>query len=72
MNKEVKQRMVLFNVKDTVTVVTGASRGIGRSVALGFAEAGSKVVICSRTTSDLEELKSEIEEKGGDCSHGSM
>lgn len=65
MNKEVKQRMVLFNVKDTVTVVTGASRGIGRSVALGFAEAGSKVVICSRTTSDLEELKSEIEEKGG-------
>lgn len=56
--------MDLFNVKQKVTIVTGAGRGIGRSVALGFAEAGSHVVVCSRTTNELEELAAEIEEKG--------
>lgn len=59
--------MEIFSVKNTVTIVTGASRGIGRSVALGFAKAGSHVVICSRTTTELEELKTEIEKLGGNA-----
>ena len=38
----------LFSLKDKVAVVTGGSRGIGRSIALAFAEAGADVVVSSR------------------------
>jgi NAD(P)-dependent dehydrogenase (short-subunit alcohol dehydrogenase family) len=56
--------MELFSLKGKTSIVTGAGRGIGRSVALGLAGAGSNVVVCSRTTSELEELAKEIEAKG--------
>lgn len=56
--------MNLFSLKGKTSIVTGAGRGIGRSVALGLAEAGSNVVVCSRTTAELEELAAEIEAKG--------
>jgi NAD(P)-dependent dehydrogenase (short-subunit alcohol dehydrogenase family) len=56
--------MNLFSLKGKTSIVTGAGRGIGRSVALGLAEAGSNVVVCSRTTTELEELAAEIEAKG--------
>jgi 3-oxoacyl-[acyl-carrier protein] reductase len=45
-------------------VVCGGSRGIGRSVALGFAEAGAAVSICARNAGPLEETRKEIEAKG--------
>jgi len=47
-----------------VAIVTGGSRGIGRSIALGFAEAGADVVIASRTAADLEKVAQEIEARG--------
>lgn len=43
-----------------VALVTGASRGIGRSIALGLAEAGAAVALTSRTQSALEDLSSEL------------
>ena len=55
--------MKLFSLEGKTSIVTGAGRGIGRSVALGLAEAGSNVVVCSRTTSELEELAEEIRAK---------
>jgi NAD(P)-dependent dehydrogenase (short-subunit alcohol dehydrogenase family) len=55
--------MKLFSLEGKTAIVTGAGRGIGRSVALGLAEAGSNVVVCSRTTTELEELAEEIKEK---------
>lgn len=58
--------MKLFNLEGKTAIVTGAGRGIGRSVALGLAEAGSNLVVCSRTTTELEELAEEIREKGAD------
>jgi NAD(P)-dependent dehydrogenase (short-subunit alcohol dehydrogenase family) len=43
-----------------VVLVTGASRGIGRSAALAFARAGSHVIALARTQGALEELDDEI------------
>ena len=46
-------------------LVTGASRGIGRAVALACAEAGAELIITARTTGALEELDDAIKERGG-------
>jgi 3-oxoacyl-[acyl-carrier protein] reductase len=45
-------------------VVCGGSRGIGRSVALGFAAAGASVSICARSAGPLEATKAEIAANG--------
>ncbi|MGK4579913.1 SDR family oxidoreductase [Kitasatospora sp. HPMI-4] len=46
-------------------LVTGASRGIGRAVALTLAEAGHQLILWARTTSDLVEVSREITERWG-------
>lgn len=48
--------------------VTGASRGIGRAVAVGLAKAGAHVLALARTTGGLEELDDDIKAAGGSCS----
>lgn len=50
----------LFSLEGKVAVVTGASRGIGREIAMGFARAGADVVVAARTKDDLERLAKEI------------
>lgn len=47
-----------------VTLVTGASRGIGRAIALGAARAGSKVALVARDEARLSEVAAEIEREG--------
>lgn len=54
-------------LKDKVAVVTGASRGIGRCIALSLAAAGAKVVASARNAGELEQLVTEIGERGGDA-----
>ena len=54
----------IFSLKDKVAVVTGASRGIGRAIALGFARAGADVAVAARSEADLKSLADEIEEAG--------
>ncbi|MBN9246503.1 MAG: SDR family NAD(P)-dependent oxidoreductase [Hyphomicrobium sp.] len=46
-------------------LVTGASRGIGRAVALGLAKAGAHVIIAARSVGALESLDDEIQAIGG-------
>jgi len=52
-------------LKGRIAVVTGASRGIGRAVAVRFAEEGAHVVALARTVGALEELDDAIVAAGG-------
>lgn len=49
-----------------VSIVTGAGRGIGRSIALKLAEEGHNIVILSRTEDELKSVKKEIERFGSE------
>jgi NAD(P)-dependent dehydrogenase (short-subunit alcohol dehydrogenase family) len=53
-----------FRLENKVALVTGAGRGIGRALAIGFAQAGADVAIISRTAADLEQVAEEIRATG--------
>lgn len=53
-----------FSLAGKVAAVTGASRGIGRAIARGFAEAGADLALAARSAEHLEDLAREIEELG--------
>jgi NAD(P)-dependent dehydrogenase (short-subunit alcohol dehydrogenase family) len=54
----------LFDISGRVALVTGASRGIGREIAQGLAEAGASIALSSRTQSDLLKIADEIRALG--------
>jgi NAD(P)-dependent dehydrogenase (short-subunit alcohol dehydrogenase family) len=53
-----------MKLKNKISVITGAGRGIGRSIALAFAEEGSDLVLAARTKQQLEEVAQEADNKG--------
>ncbi|MCW2829632.1 MAG: Short-chain dehydrogenase [Aeromicrobium sp.] len=55
----------LFSLEDRVTVVTGASSGLGAAVAETFARAGSQLVITARRADKLEETAEAVRRHGG-------
>src|SRR3954454_15017229 len=60
-----RERSLSKSVEGKRIVVTGASSGIGRTLALKIGEAGGTVMLVSRTREKLEEVAREVEELGG-------
>ncbi|WP_214370575.1 SDR family NAD(P)-dependent oxidoreductase [Pseudonocardia sp. H11422] len=54
----------IFSLDSKSALVTGASKGIGRAVALGLAHAGADVALLARSTGALEEVAEEVEKSG--------
>jgi NAD(P)-dependent dehydrogenase (short-subunit alcohol dehydrogenase family) len=56
-----------LQLSDKVAIVTGASHGIGRAIALLLAKEGMRLVVAARTLSELEELAEECAAAGAQC-----
>ena len=56
-----------FDLTDQVAIITGSSRGIGRSIAETMASLGAKVVISSRKAEPCEEVAAGIRKRGGEA-----
>jgi 2-deoxy-D-gluconate 3-dehydrogenase len=54
----------LFDLSGRTALVTGASRGIGRAIALGYAAAGADLALASRDVAALDEVRAEAEALG--------
>lgn len=56
-----------FRLDGKVALITGGSRGIGKAIAMCFAEAGANIVIASRKLPELEQVAREIVAQGVRC-----
>ena len=63
MSKNVKE---LFDLSGQTAIVTGGSRGIGREMAEGLAEAGANLILCARRQEWLDKTVEEFTSKGFD------
>ena len=54
----------MFDLKNRVAVITGASSGLGRQMTKAFAKQGATLAILARRLDRLEELKNELEKEG--------
>lgn len=55
----------MFSLTNKVAIVTGSGRGIGKAIALGFADVGADLVVVARTAAEIEATAAEIQRRGG-------
>lgn len=65
-SEPLRHPLSMFDVRDKVAVITGASGTFGRAVALALTSLGGKVVLAAGSASELEEVAKEVRELGGD------
>lgn len=59
--------MTRFNLNGALALVTGASRGIGKAIATGFAEAGADLVVTARSVAGLADTAAAVRARGRQC-----
>ncbi|MDP6524039.1 MAG: SDR family oxidoreductase [Kiritimatiellia bacterium] len=57
----------LSSIKDKWILITGASKGLGREMAVLFGEAGANLIVTARSSELLEELRSDVVASGVEC-----
>jgi NADP-dependent 3-hydroxy acid dehydrogenase YdfG len=57
----------MTRLDDKIVLVSGASRGIGRAIALRFARAGADLILAARNLEELQDLAAEIQAMGRSC-----
>jgi len=65
-SEPLRNPLSLFNVKDKVAVIAGASGAFGRATALALTALGGKVLLASGTKSELNDVAREVRELGGE------
>ncbi|MGB9682807.1 MAG: SDR family NAD(P)-dependent oxidoreductase [bacterium] len=58
-----------FDISGKIALVTGASKGIGRSIALTLADGGADIIVTARNEEELKELVSEIKSMGRNAAY---
>ncbi|MBI3248167.1 MAG: SDR family oxidoreductase [Deltaproteobacteria bacterium] len=56
-----------LGLKNKIAMITGASRGIGRAIALGLAAEGCRISACARGQEGVEHLAWDIQQRGGEA-----
>lgn len=66
-SESLRNPLGMFQVKDKVAIITGASGAFGRAVALTLGSLGAKLVLASGSEKELAEVLAEVKEVGGDA-----
>lgn len=60
-------KLEINNLEGKVAIVTGASKGIGKAIAVALADAGAKIVLAARTPQTVEDVAAELRETGANA-----